>query len=120
MDSGQLFTGQEILTLSGAVALTLIVVNAIRYALDWSPKWLGLVVAVIINLVAWHFWTPRTLDALALSLVNAFVVYAASTGGNAIIGGLRYKPIEAPISQGTTAVYADELLSTEGFWRPWW
>lgn len=102
------FTGPQLLTLAGVAAATVIVVNTVRHAFQWSPRWFALVVALVLSLTAWVFWSPRSPEAFALAIVNAFVVYAAATGGNQIA----FAAFGQPVSM--------RAYGERGFFDPWW
>ena len=106
----ELFTWEVLGSLAGATVATVLIVNAVKAATGWSPRWLALAVALVIQLALWTVITDRSWPALLLAIVNAFVVYAAATGGNQIVGALR-----AP--QATSRAAAEQPA---GFWSPWW
>lgn len=102
------FTGPQLLTLAGATLATIVIVNAVRHAWGWSPRWFALLTALLISLAAWFLWSSRTPEAFFLSVVNAFLIYTAATGGNQIAFGAVGKPQEF------------RAYGERGFWDPWW
>lgn len=102
------FTGPQLLTLAGATLATIVIVNAVRHAWGWSPRWFALLTALLISLAAWYLWSPRTPEAFALAILNTFVVYMTATGGNQIAFAFIGKPL------------GFRAYGERGFFDPWW
>lgn len=102
------FTGSQLLTLAGATLATIVIVNAVRHAWGWSPRWFALVVALLVSVAAWFLWSPHTPEAFALAVLNTFVIYTAATGGNQISSELFTKPVGL------------RSYGERGFFDPWW
>lgn len=107
----ELFTWQALGGVAGATILTVLIVNAMRLALDWSPRWLALAVALVIQIILWTVISDRSWPAFWLAVFNSFVVYAAATGGNAIVGTVLSPEPETRAAQSAGA---------RPFWSPWW
>jgi hypothetical protein len=83
----QLYTVKTLVTLSGASAAVVVVSGIAGHVFDFNPKWLGLVVAVIIAFVGLTR-LPRTQkrDAalLVVTLLNGCLIYSDAVGLNAL------------------------------------
>jgi hypothetical protein len=73
------FSAEMLLTVSGATAVTFLVVNGIKTATGKNPAWLPLVVALVTQVAAWALFTERTPQGLGTAVITAFlVVYGLS------------------------------------------
>ena len=107
------FTWQYLATIGGAIAATVLITNVVARAFSWNPKWFGLAVALVIELVVWAFTLP-TPQTFVLAVVNAFVIYAASIGGNQVMHAARLK------SDRLELATQDANGDWRSFWQPWW
>jgi hypothetical protein len=82
-----LFTAESFLTLSSCVAAVWLIVNVLRHATGWGPRWVGLLISLIVAGAA--FFATGAADASAGSalwlrilagVVNAFLIYSAAFG----------------------------------------
>lgn len=83
------FTLTSFGTLSGAALVVVVVVSVIRHAFNWGPRWLGLIVSVLVAFAA-LLATAGTSDAgalanlrlmeYAMALLNGFLIYATAFG----------------------------------------
>ena len=90
------FTPASFVTLTGAVASVVVIVNAIRHAVNWGPRWFGLILSIGIAFLAWHIsaGTGDQSKTTALGglgyfivLVNGCLIYTSSFGiQNTVIG----------------------------------
>jgi hypothetical protein len=78
----EFFTIQSMLTFGGATTATFVITNAIYRATSYSPKWLGLVIAVVLTTAGVYYSHGQGLDYVA-GLVNGCLVYLAAAGGTA-------------------------------------
>lgn len=78
-------TWEYLATTTGAVAVTILITNALRAAFGLSAAWVALAVAFATQVAVWWFVGGGTADAAGLAVFNTFVIYAAATGGNAIV-----------------------------------
>lgn len=106
-NSFEFFSWQTLGTVAGATLATVLVVNALKAAFNWSPRWLGLLVAGILQAAVWWFASDQSVQALVMALINAFVVYLAAIGGNQIVSSQRPRDVRAAAGQ-------------REFWAPWW
>jgi len=102
----ELFSWQMLATVAGGALATALVANGLAATLGWDARWIGLLVALVISVLATGFTVGWTAEALGLALVNGFMIYAAATGGNAVMAG-RQRP-------------AIRMVGERPFWYPWW
>lgn len=81
----ELFTWQSLATVTGGAAAVVLLTMAAQSAIGVAPRWLALIFAVIISVLATIFTAGATVDALLLAVINAGVIYAAATGANAVL-----------------------------------
>lgn len=106
------FTWQMLATVAGATAATVLIVDVARAAFGFSARWLALVVAAVVSLAVWVVVGDYTVNTGLLALLNTFVVYAAATGSQAVIGGIGKTPQDA---------VRDAMPIDNANWRaPWW
>ncbi len=48
------FTLASFATLTGSVVAVVVIVNSLRHALNWGPRWFGLALSILIAFVALH------------------------------------------------------------------
>lgn len=103
---GSLLTWADLATFAGATAATWLIANVIAYVTSYKARWVGLVVAVVIQAAVWFFTTDQSANAAVLALINAFAIYVGGSGTAAIAGGLSRQP-------GT-------MGNERRFLAPWW
>ena len=81
-------TWEYLATTAGAVAVTVLITNALRAAFGWSAAWVALLVAFVTQAAVWWFVAGGTAEAAGLAIFNTFVVYTAATGGNALVNAV--------------------------------
>lgn len=105
------FTAQSAMTLSGAVAMTYVVSNTCQAAFGFNPRWLALVIAVVIALFG--VWTAKgaALDYI-FGVVNGCLIYLSAAGISAI----------SAKSSGQTRGFGSTSPApgSRGFFAPWW
>ncbi len=101
-----LYTLESLLTLSGSVAAVWLVVNVIRHATGWGPRWFGLIVAVGISFVAFYA-TGGAGEGTELAwlhhvtaLLNGLLIYSSAFGVQQTVladrvGGASRRPMSA-------------------------
>lgn len=104
--SFEFFSWQTLGTVAGATLATVLVVNALRAAFNWSPQWLGLLVAALLQAAVWWFASDQSAQALVMALINAVVVYLAAIGGNQLVATRQPRDVRA-------------AGPDKRFWRPW-
>jgi hypothetical protein len=75
-----LFTPESMFTLAGATVITTLVTDSFQHAFNWNPKWLGLIVAIFINVAGVAFSTDPKPVNYFVGIINGFLVYASATG----------------------------------------
>lgn len=83
------FTVASFATLTGSVVAVVVIVNALRHALNWGPRWFGLALSVLVAFVAFYLTTnmgeqPKTanlgwIKALTI-IVNGCLIYTSAFG----------------------------------------
>lgn len=99
------FTWQLLASYAGAVLFVWIATNVTRHVTGYDARWVALAWACVVQLLVWLFVMGRSVDALALALVNVLVVYAGATGTASIAGSTQ------PITTRS---------ATTSFWARWW
>lgn len=83
------FTLASFATLTGSVFAVVFIVNALRHALNWGPRWFGLALSILIAFVAFHLTTslgahPKTAGLGWIKYLTVFVngcfVYTSAFG----------------------------------------
>jgi hypothetical protein len=90
------FTAGSMLTLSGATLVTTVITNSCQHAFNWNPKWLGLIVGIIITVVGTIFTPDPKAVNFAMAIINGFLIYASSTGIMQMVGTPAPKPKAGP------------------------
>jgi hypothetical protein len=78
----EFFTKESILTLLGAASATLIVCNALRRSINFSPKWLALIIALLISFAGAIESTAGSLLDYLLAFVNGCLIFCTAVGMN--------------------------------------
>lgn len=76
----QLLDLPTLATLGGQVLATTAVTNGLARAFNWQPRWLGLIVSLILSLTTGYLANQFSGSGLLLAILNAFVVYLAAAG----------------------------------------
>lgn len=76
----QLLDLPTLATLGGQVLATTAVTNGLARAFNWQPRWLGLIVSLILSLTTSYLANQFAGSGLFLAVLNAFVVYLAAAG----------------------------------------
>lgn len=112
MDFNAVLTGGMLLSLSGATAVTFLIVNVIRSQTGFNKPWLGLAVALIVQFLVWTAFTDRSFQQLVISLATAFVVvYGLSYFSTSLL----WKTIVSQKDKDRLALDAKPR-----FFEPWW
>ena len=114
------FTTESLLTFGGATAATFFVPNALQGALQWNPRWLGLLVAEIICLavVGNGWWSGAATGPfqVLVAVVNGCLVYCSAMG----ITSIGADATSVPKGNGTPVPKSDGVQETRrSFWTPW-
>lgn len=111
----QLLDLAALATLGGQVLATTAVTNGLARAFDWQPRWLGLVVALILGLTTSYLSTQLSGSGLFLGVLNAFVVYLASAGTS----GAGAAILPEPSPKTTESPGGFESIQDRRILRPW-
>ena len=109
-------TWQYLATTTGAIAVTVLIANALRQAFGWSAPWVALSVAFVLQSGVWWFVGGGTAEAAAIAVVNTFVIYAGATGGNNIVNAALNR--RGPWRHSDSAPARGSIASP--WWRPWY
>jgi hypothetical protein len=107
------FTVASFGTLVGCVSAVVVIMNVMRHAFNWGPRWMGLLVSLVIAVVALKvtsgFGASHTAELGTLryliALMNGCLIYTSAFGvqNNAVVelapGGLRLQSVEDDESQ---------------------
>jgi hypothetical protein len=89
-------TYDTMLTFSGAMTATFVVVNGINKAFGWNRPWFGLVVAQIIVVGGTFLSTEGSPTLLLIAAVNGFLVFLSAAGLNeAAVSAKGFEPQSA-------------------------
>lgn len=76
----EFFSSESILSLAGATLITTVITNSCQHAFNWNPKWLGLIVGIVIAVVGVVFTeSPQPVNYI-MGFFNGFLIYANATG----------------------------------------
>jgi hypothetical protein len=108
------YTLPSMLTLSGSVGAVFIICNGIQAAFNYNPKWLALMVAVLIALAGVYF-SHGTGSDYFVGFVNGFLIYGTASGATQVLG----KPTA---QQGTARTVAANVGTPQKrtFLSSWW
>ncbi|RPI18637.1 MAG: hypothetical protein EHM58_04840 [Ignavibacteriae bacterium] len=90
MSFTQFFTVDSMLTLTGAAGAVYLICNGMQNALNFNPKWLGLVLSLflsfagIFNVINNDNTIHLTFLSIVVGLVNGFLIFATASGGNSL------------------------------------
>jgi phosphoserine aminotransferase len=104
-------TWQYILSPAGAVALTIVTVNAVRTSTGYYRAWVPLAAAFAWQALAWAIWSDHTAQSAGLSLATTLFVWLAATGGN--------EQIAARAERSKRYLYGTLRDGKPRFWERW-
>lgn len=112
------FTVASMLTLSGATGATFVVCNGLQRAFDFNPKWLGLIVAILIveTGVAVSGAGAGPID-YCVGLINGFLVFCSAAGATGAANGGHAPDPGTP--KGPADAVAPPSKGRRGFFTPW-
>lgn len=94
------FTFGTFTTLTGATGIVYITCGVIQKVFNFSPKWLALVISIIVSFCA-MLLTPESPERQGgisegmkylVALLNGFLIYSSATGSNQLISSNTDKP----------------------------
>jgi hypothetical protein len=77
-------------TLAGSTTAVFFITNGLQSALNFNPKWLGLVLSLLISLTGVYLSKGEMPNYLA-GIVNGFIIYSSAAGGTHILNGNKTK-----------------------------
>lgn len=111
----EFFTIQSMLTLTGATTATLVIANSLQHAFGYNPKWLALLIALLLSILGTYFTGGEAVDYF-VGLVNGFLIYSSTLGLTIM-------------TNGTTAAATARTMKAQGesnaseskrkFFTPW-
>jgi hypothetical protein len=111
----EFFTTESFGTLAGCTGIVFVVCNGLQRALNFNPRWLALVVSLVVSLLG-VYMSGRDGAAYIVGTLNGFLIYCTAVGGSAIVA-------ERP-NQRLSALGARELAgpvqARRKFNSPWW
>jgi hypothetical protein len=106
----EFFTLESMLTLTGASGATFVMSNGLQKAFNFSPKWLGLAVAMFVSMGGVAMSGGAGSDYF-VGFVNAFLIYATASGVTSAAAG----PAKANRPRGDVSTNAPP----RSFFTPW-
>lgn len=108
------YTLSSMLTLSGSMGAVFLICNGLQSALNFNPKWLALVVAILISLAGVYFSHGHGSDYF-VGFVNGFLVYGTASGATQVLGnGNANRGNARSITSNVT------VNNKRGFLSSWW
>ena len=116
----EFFTIQSMLTLTGATGVVFVVTNGLKLAFEWSPKWIGLVVAQTVALVGTGVSGGSGIDYF-IGFINGFLIFCTAAGASSAGGATGRAKARGP------ALSAEEIAegrqssggAKDRFWSGW-
>jgi hypothetical protein len=93
----EFFTPQSMLTLTGATGIVFVIVNGVKTAFDFNPKWFGLLVSQVISLVGVALSGGHGLSYF-VGVINGFLIFSTAAGVSSVGG-----PRESTVTRGEPA-----------------
>jgi len=112
---GDFFTAASLGTLAGATGAVYIICSTIQKVFNFNPKWLALLVSVLISFSA-AFLTQTNENDISryfIALLNGFLIYASATGTNQVFGS-------KPDNNTRAAGFRQAIKSNRRFNTTWW
>jgi hypothetical protein len=98
------------LTLTGATGIVFVIVNSVKTAFDFNPKWLGLAVSQVIALIGVALSGGAGFDYF-VGCINGFLIFSTAAGVSSMGG-----PAEGSVPRGRDVVDGG-VLSAEDLRR---
>ena len=80
-DAAQFFTWGSLLSLAGASGATFVVTNTLKMAFNFSPKWIGLLIAQIVC-VGTAAYLGKSSSDYVIAILNGCLVYLSAAGAS--------------------------------------
>jgi hypothetical protein len=80
----EFFSQSTILTLAGASGAVYVVTSALQHALNYNPRWLALLLSIVLGIVGVAATQAPTLVDYMVGLVNGCLIYCTTVGINSM------------------------------------
>ena len=80
----EFFSQSTILTLAGASGAVYVVTSAIQHVMNYNPRWLALLLSIVLGIVGAAVLESPTLIDYMVGLVNGCLIYCTTVGINSI------------------------------------
>lgn len=111
----EFFTLQSMLTLTGATGATFVVSNGLQRAFNFNPKWLALVIALIISIFGVYASGGARSDYF-VGVINGFLIYCTAAGATLVTGGSDSKAVARGAGD---AMLGRQNKTNRRFLSPW-
>lgn len=113
---GDFFTTASLSTLAGATGAVYIICSTIQKVFDFNPKWLALLVSILISFAAALLTQSagNEISRYFIALLNGFLIYATATGTNQVLGSKADPPA------AVTAGFRQTIPKKRRFNTTWW
>lgn len=81
----EFFTPESMLTLTSSSMAVFIISNGMQTAFNFNPKWLALILSLIISIAGVYFSNGKSVNYF-VGVINGFLIYATVAGGTQIVG----------------------------------
>ena len=106
-------------TIGGLTLATTAVTNGLWRSFGWQPRWLGLVVSLVICVATAVFAGNIAPVNLFLAVLNAFVVYLAAAGSSGAGAAIQGGQGQAPANEGRELPGTEDDAVGRKFLRSW-
>ncbi len=114
--SQQFLTPSELATLGGAVSAVLLITNALRYALGWNAKVIGLILSLLAACYGTWVSNDHSSQAWVLAVPNAALIYSSAIG----LASMTTKiPLKGNSPQIIGGGGPEEVQVGKRFWARW-
>ena len=139
---GNFFTTGSFFTLAGCTLIVIVVSNGIQNVFNFSPKWLALLISLLVSLIAASIAKdPSAVKDVAaaatggtsgqniwlkylIAVFNAFLIHASATGANQITASRAQPNPPMPPAGGnpsaTGMASRNQPVAKRGFNTNWW
>ena len=116
----EFFTLQSMLTLTGATVSVFIISNGIQTAFNYNPRWLALLIALIISIAGVYFSNGTGSDYF-VGIINGFLIYATACGTTQVLNNGSTANTQSGTARGNARTTAPTTArSRRSFLSPWW
>lgn len=112
----EFFTAQSMITLTGATGATFVISNGLQQAFNFNPKWLALVIAILLSLFGMYETHKPGIPLFSdcfIGIINGFLIYCTTVGASQMVSDKRENN-KTEISRGEK-----KYTSRRTFFSPW-